>query len=138
MYAVRLDIENIFGVFNVSKWADIDGQTHPVAIIARITEALTLITEEIDDILRGGPYTIPFTVVPSMIKRICATLAGIWLYEARGVTDTDANGQPLHKYVSMKQDAYSKLQAIRCGAIVLDGLPDDAIPEVVTEVISND
>jgi len=134
-YATRADIENIFGKSNVEQWADLDNLKVQVDITARITTALADAVEFVDDTLRAGPYALPLTGTHATLKRLTAILAGVRLYEARGVQDiNDVTGQPIHKYVWHKQDADRTLKRILAGQLRLDE-PDEAsmVPAVVTE-----
>ena len=40
-----------------------------------------------NDRLRSGPYTIPFIDVPSLLVRVSSMLAGVILYDSRGLGD---------------------------------------------------
>lgn len=135
-YATRADIEAVFGKSNVEQWADLDNDEVHVDIAARINTALADAIEFVDDTLRAGPYTLPLTSTHATIKRLTAILAGVRLYEARGVQDVnEVTGQPLHKYVWHKQDADKTLKRILAGQLRLAGETDEAsiVPAVVTE-----
>jgi hypothetical protein len=102
-YCDRGDIEDIFGIENVKVWADLDNDHDVVKIAARIVVAIDKATEWIDDHLRDSIYTIPLVAedggnLPATVIDMCATRAGVWLYEARGVQDFDSEtGTPLHR-----------------------------------------
>lgn len=87
-YCSRSDINDIFGSTNVTKWADLDNDADAAEITSRIARAIVWGTTEINDRLRGGPYTIPLPITAAAtIVDLCATLAGVWLYRSRGVDD---------------------------------------------------
>lgn len=88
-YCTRDDMELQYGADNIRKWADLNNQEVDAEIEARIAWAIEAGDDEVDDRLRGGPYTIPFTTVPSRITRLSAMWAGISLYDSRGFTDAD-------------------------------------------------
>jgi phage gp36-like protein len=120
-YCDRGDIEDQFGVANVGKWADLENHNDDAMISARIDAAIAWAKQEIDDRLRGRYYEIPFSPAPATIVRIAATLAGVWLYESRGVQDFDeATGKPNHKLAWAKDQADKLLVDIVSGKRRLD------------------
>lgn len=133
VYATRSDVEDVFGVVNVDKWADLDDDDDAGKITARITRAILVATARVDDFLRGGPYTIQFTapiVVP--IVDITAKFAGTWLYAARGVADFDEEiGKAQDRLQFVRAEAWKDLKNIRSGASVLDVTSDFKAPRVV-------
>jgi len=139
-YCTRTDIDAIFGTSNVSTWADLENKQSPQLILARVTEAIATAQDAIDNSLRGGPYTIPFTTIPAAIKNVCAALAGLWLYESRGVVETNSEtGEPMHRYSWKKTETKTILKNIRAGGLRLD-LPTIATiePKVVDVDIDNE
>lgn len=135
MYCERSDIETIFGIAEVKTWADLDNNQVAADIANRITAAIAYAQNQIDDRLRGGPHTIPFTEPPpTTIIDVCAQLAGIRLYEARGVVDYNPDtGKPEHRHYLMSRKALKTLTNILASIITLDldDIPATA-PEVVT------
>ncbi len=101
IYCTRSNIEAVFGVTNISNWADLDNDQDADNITARITRAIVVVGAEIDDIFRVTGYRIPIADsdgdTPTTIENLAATKAGLWLYEARGVNDMDNSGQPMHR-----------------------------------------
>lgn len=91
-YSDRDDVEMIFGATNVAKWADLDNDEDDGKIDARVEWACEEATDRIDGRLRGGPYEVPFdgSSVPRTIVTLSARLAGVLLYDGRGVTDEEA------------------------------------------------
>jgi hypothetical protein len=107
-YANRSDIELIFGAQNVSVWADLDSDQDTVKIGARVCWALKNVTAEMNDKLYNGPYRVPFIKTstvpyPTQIVNTCARMAGLSLYEARGITDFAENGIPKNQLFSHAQ-----------------------------------
>ena len=80
-YAAKTDIESVFGKDNVARWSNLDGETGADA--TRITTAIAVADEDIENRFRGGRYAIPFIVASETVKSWCARLAGIWLFENR-------------------------------------------------------
>lgn len=113
------DLDLVFGKRNVDKWADLNNDKDTTAILAVRARAREDATNEIYDLLRGGPYAIPFTSVPSAARRQCSKLAGVLLYEGRGVMDTtDEDGK--HRLRMHKKEVYTWCRRIRGGQIRLD------------------
>lgn len=90
-YIAQSDIEAIFGATNVAKWADMDNNANAGAIAARIAAAIAYAEDEIDLRLRGHAYIVPISgtsgSTPRSIVDAAARLAGVWLYESRGMAD---------------------------------------------------
>jgi phage gp36-like protein len=141
-YAARTDVEQVFGPINVAKWADLDNDEDAAKIAARIVTALAWADAEIDDRLRGGVYSLPLQgttgSLPATIVDLAANLAGVWLYEARGVQDfAEDTGIPFHRLSYSRKRCESALTSIRNGSRLIDCLrawPDAATaPFVVKE-----
>lgn len=136
-YSVRADIETVYGKIEVAKWADLDGDGVADDIASRITNAITRADAQIDDTLRGGPYTVPFTTVPQIIADISAKLAGVLLYEPRGVRDFDPDtDRPQHRLHWQRRSVENDLQSIKNGRMRLSVAAtvhtDVSYPQAVT------
>jgi len=115
-YCTRSDVERIFGATNIAKWADLDSNNNDVAIDERIASAITVASAEVDSILAGSPIRVPITTVPTLIREVTASLAGVILYEGRGTQGVAAeNGQLVHPYLFKRQWAISVLSDLRDG-----------------------
>lgn len=119
LYATRSDIEDIYGITNVAKWADInnDGVSTEDRVTDRVNKALSRATAEINDRLRGSRYSIPFTEVPNTVVYLCALYAGIWLYSSRGVTDYDPNGKAQDQLSYQRKEFNKKIRMFWAGQI---------------------
>ena len=112
----RSDVEDIFGVDNVAKWADKDKDQIAAKIAARIAKAITAATANFYDQLRGGVYKIPFTTPDRTSIDLCARLVGVWLYESSGIEDWDPDtGTPGHILTWHRDHVYRELKKIRDG-----------------------
>src|SRR5512146_856897 len=127
-YSTIADIQRTFGGRNVADWSDPDKDGNATTIADRQARAILLADEEIDAVLRNGPYT-PLPIVdvtgatPAIINEISATLAGIWLYEIKGVSDIDPkSGQPIHRYQTRLNWARQVLADVRDGKRVIQGM----------------
>ncbi|HAI11079.1 MAG TPA: hypothetical protein DCM28_05200 [Phycisphaerales bacterium] len=142
-YSTRTDIEDIFGPINVQTWGnldagDIEDEDVLADIAARITRAISHADDHINAILSGSDYTIPLSAQPGksigLITTISATLAGCWLYEARGLDDADDEGRPYNRYSSKKKSVETMLANIADGSLKIDAVQATAgvnIPFVV-------
>lgn len=120
-YCTRSDIEDLFGPVNVAKWADLDNDQTAAAITARIERAIVVSSAKINDRLRGGPYLLPIVGDPPTLVNLCASLAGLWLYESRGVQDfSPETGVPMHRLRWFSEQAEKTLRDLRAGVLRLD------------------
>ena len=126
---VQADIEDIFGVDNVAKWADKDEDQNATKIAARIAKAIDYATADFYDRIRGGVLTIPFTTFDRTSVGLCARLAGVWLYEAWGVEDSK-DGR--HILTWHRDQVYRELDKIRTGVRRLNQtITSDSFPGIV-------
>lgn len=142
MYCERGDIEDVFGIQNVAKWADLDNNEDADAIDSRIARSIAYATARIDAALSGGVFRIPIAnadaTIPTLINDVAANLAGVWLYESRGVVDMDPEGRPQHRLKWARDNALAMLGQIQAGQLAF---PDavrvaeatEGIPLVVRE-----
>lgn len=120
-YCTQSDVEAIFGN-NVGVWADVDDSG--LNIPARVQHACDVASDEIDAEMSGSPYKLPLQkadgTVPALIKEIAATLAGVYLYELRGVVVEQNQPQPVHRFSYKRTWALAVLQDIKAGRKRLD------------------
>lgn len=137
-YANKSDIEIIFGSDNVTKWADLNNSSDQTEIDARICWSLQQAHSQINDRLTPGPYKIPFeTPVPIQIIDTCARLAGVILYESRGITDMTDGEKPKNQLTYHRQLAMKLLNNILNDRVQFLGLKHTAdYPEPVVEIIN--
>ncbi len=121
IYCQRSDVEDVFGVVNVARWADLDNDQDATKIANRINRAIVWATAEMEDRLRNGPYQVPLTGTSATVVDLCAKLAGVWLYESRGTQDFNTEtGQPYHRLQYARQYVETALAEIRAGKRRLD------------------
>ncbi len=135
-YIARTNIEDKFGKKNVEIWADLDNNQVQADITARITTAIAFADETVDNALRRGRYALPITdalsAVPKVIVDVTASIAGVWLYENRGVQDFDPDtGKAQHRLHWQKVDARRVLSWLRMGQIELNAVSTVSTPEVI-------
>lgn len=109
-YCTRSDLELVFGVANVTKWADLDNNGDGTFITNRITTMIALANEMTNDALRAGAYAVPVaSPIPHALSYHTACLAGVLLYESRGEADTeDENGNHRLTPFRRRWDAFIK------------------------------
>ncbi len=126
-YCARSDIEDRFGTTSVSAWGDIDNDESAATITARITRAIAVASDKIDDAMRTSHYLIPLSTpagaTPTAIVDIAAAFAGVWLRTARGVEDFEPQtGKAIHELSPIELAAERDLEMIRSGKTRLDAL----------------
>jgi phage gp36-like protein len=125
LYATQGDIEDRFGVPNVAAWSQttgaVDASGLPLADVGRIQRALDASDAEIDSALRDGPYLVPLSLSGDwqVVINWSATLAGVWLYQTRGLRDDTRDG---NKYTAMRVAILSEIQLYKSGVKRLDAV----------------
>lgn len=110
-YASETDIRDLFGSDNVTRWSQLDN-TVATPDEDRIQRALDHADAEINGFFLGGPYALPLAG-PSdgaTTTRWAATIAGVWLYAARGQQDGNAS-----RYDQMLADVYTDMAKYKSG-----------------------
>lgn len=98
-YCAKSDVELAFGSANVRKWADLENTGLQATIDARIEWAIANADSELDAKLAGSRYQFPLdddSDLPPILVRMSSYLAGVLLYESRGVTDRGERGEAQH------------------------------------------
>jgi|ERR1700722_952469 len=115
LYAAQSDIEDIFGVTNVAIWSQLDPTQPPgTADVDRIQRALDYADAKIVSFFRNyGNYVTPLAPQNNdvtLVTRWDATLAGVWLYESRGLRDDTKDG---NKYTKMAEQVIAEMGPYR-------------------------
>ena len=127
-YAVRSDLENIFGIPNIIKWAilsanDPDSPAGLAEITARINWAIGVATVDFENAMRQGRYTLPITGTGASVwaTTVVATLAGLLLYQHLKPTQRDQDGRPIpDRYDGIFTWAEQQMNFVRSGKLRLD------------------
>lgn len=121
-YSSQSDIENVFGTDNVRKWSNLDNNVTG-ANTTRIATAIALADRQIDNMLRRSKYAVPLQGTHGALVEVTnwsATLAGVWLYEARGLEDTnEITGQLVSKFSGHRRRVENEIKAVLSGKIEL-------------------
>ncbi len=111
-YINQNDIQQIFGEDNIVKWSNLDNDG-ATADTNRIQQAINWAENYTENRFRNGRYTVPFSSAPTELINIIARLAGIWLYESRGLTDENTEG---NKLSDMRTDVDDEISLIMNGS----------------------
>jgi len=135
-YIVRADIEAVYGRDNVSKWADLNNNNDAGEITARVDRAIAVAGDELDSRLRRSQYRVPLEGVtgtlPYVVKDMVATLAGVWLYESRGVVDAEDGS---HRLQYGREKVGDQISDILANRLWIDCVEDGGAtcPTVITQ-----
>jgi len=128
----RSEIELMFGRESVSQWADLDSTQDADLISERIQWAVDHATDDARTRLTGSPVNLSkLTDAPLKLRLETTRLAGVILYESRGVVDTsDEEGRHRLKYHQDRANQF--FQRVRAGLIRLTPQTTNA-PGVITD-----
>ena len=123
MYITQTDIENCFGATNVAQWSSYNNTTNPPVNLSRIAVAINYAEAFVNARMSMSPYAIPVQAsdgsIPPEITDMCATLAGIWLWNSRALKQSSSNQQFM---LMRKKDAHTMLMAIIAGSYPLNAV----------------
>ena len=132
-YIKSTDLENFFGFRNIITYSRLDG-TETTRDGNRVQAAIDYAEDYVDDRLRNGPYVIPLPQAPSALKTIIdivVRIAGVWLYQSRGVRDDDEND----KMQAHRDRAEEMLNMILSGQMKLDAPRTGTQPTAMVIVV---
>ena len=120
----RGDIEQVFGTVSVAAWADLNNTGDADEITARINYRIVMADNFIRSVLDNGPWVMPVEgdSIPSILVYNTAALAGVYLYEARGVKDYNPQGFAQHQLSYHKKNVEDFLKGVLVGSISLKPL----------------
>lgn len=102
-YAAQSDIESQFGVDNIAAWSQLDNSV-TTADTARIQTSLDYADAKIISTFAGfGNYAIPLAPLGSdvnLVTRWAAIISGCWLYQTRGLRNTDPQGNQISQFLA--------------------------------------
>lgn len=116
-----------FGHENMHKWLSLPmgDYDEPIDYARRAYDFIEAAEQMVDDLTYGpfykGPYDLEYETVPSLIVQCATALAGVAMYEARGVDDVNPEtNEPFHRLRYARQSVLSTLKRIAMGKIALD------------------
>lgn len=114
-----------FGVDNMHLWlstplADVDD---PVDYARRAWEFISDAERRVDEAIYGPFVSGAFTGdIPAAITQAATELAGVLMYEARGIDDVNTEtNEPMHRLRYVKRDVQERLRRINMGLIKISG-----------------
>lgn len=128
----RSELDLLFGSDNVDKWADLDNDGDASKITDRIDWAVREATEDARLRLVGSPVVASrLSCAPRPLRIAVTKLAGVLLYEARGVVDTsDEEGR--HRLTTHRKQAEVFFRNVRAGQLVVSDHVS-AYPRIVSD-----
>lgn len=132
VYCVANDVYLTFGEANARKWADADNDKDDTKINARIAWAIERATNYINLKLSRTHLSsaVPFLAAPSIIRDLCAQLAGVFLYGMpRGMPEGEDSQSSMQ---TIRDDADDLLRRIAAHQVSLPGITSVmSVPDVV-------
>lgn len=125
-----VELNMVFGTANIQRWADLDNDKSASFISDRIAWAISSASDDVRDELGEALYEL--TITNSTIRRLTAMLAGVQLYESRGIEDWDPEtGRAVHRLKYVADRASMMMRKIKAGIIKLSTEPKHTMaPEV--------
>ena len=131
LYAVRSDLEQIFGISNIVKWSILSGaiptsDTGQLEINNRINWAISLSSAEYRNAMRQGGYQMPLDGPDAIVwqTNLVAIKAGLYLYMHLRPTQRGEDGRPIRsEWDGLFTYVEQQLSFIRARKLRLDGTP---------------
>jgi len=118
-YCTRDDLELRFGRSNVEKWADHNNDGDLTEIDERVEWACEQAYSDINDELRGGPYDLPVSPLPSSLVDLSSRWAAALLNEWK----MDESEESEKKRVGPSTEKLKRiLRRVRAGALRFSGV----------------
>lgn len=117
----RGDIEQIFGTTAVAKWGDLNNNEDVDEITSRINYRISIADSFMRSTLRNSAWVLPEEgdTIPPILAYYTACLAGVLLYEGRGVQDYDARGNAQHQLSFHKKSVEDFVKGVLFGSVSL-------------------
>jgi len=126
----RREMELLFGPENIRQWADLNNENDAEHISDRIDWSAENATAEARELLVDSPVDLDnLTEAPLTLRMNVSRMAGVLLYESRGVKDTDSD-EGKHKLRYHKDEAAKYFQKVRAGSIRI-GRSATSVPGVI-------
>jgi phage gp36-like protein len=134
-YSTRADLVLAFGESNLVQWSDLNNGRVYLEIEARIDWARAQAYDELNSRLADSRYQFPLDTtkaIPPLLVRMEAYLAGVLLYESRGVTDVGEDGKAQHALMWHRKRVDEFVRDVYARRIVLIDAPlkSDALPTI--------
>ncbi len=123
------ELYNLFGRTNVNRWADLENEDNASDIQARLLWAIDEATADARLRLNTAMFAEDPSCIPRPLRMATTRLAGVALYESRGVKDTTSEDGE-HRLTYHKKQADLFFQKVVAGQLVLDNT-GSAFPAVI-------
>lgn len=133
----KREMQDMFGVTNVNTWADLENEGDAADISRRINWAVREATEEARTLLLGSVALDGGCYNDSMLRMAVTRLAGVLLYESRGVKDT-ADEEGRHRLKWHRDRARLYFQQVQAGQLRIRGENAENVPAAVKNVPTTD
>lgn len=120
------ELEDTFGTTNVQTWADLENEGDADEIARRIRWAINEATEEARTLLLGS-VALEGCSQDRMLRMATTRLAGVMLYESRGVKDT-ADEEGRHRLKWHRDRARVYFQQVQAGQVRMRGDNSQSVP----------
>jgi phage gp36-like protein len=120
VYISQSDIESVYGVENVARWSNLDNST-TLADAARIAASIAYAESYVQGRFRQSRYVLPFSGGDmTLVRDWCAKIAGVWLYESRGLQGVGDGQESANAVRSQKTQVNADIDLVLRGSRTLD------------------
>lgn len=120
LWTSRDELEDMFGVSNVQQWADLDNDRNASKIAARVRWAAQSMTDDVKLDLIGSPVKVDEIIcAPTSLRLAVTRLAGVLLYESRGLKAAD-NEEGGHRLARHEKMARTFLRRVKAGQVRIE------------------
>lgn len=138
VWTSREELNSMFGETNVDQWGDLENTGNASLIANTINEACEDATDDARSRLRNSAAGT-IVVAPRILRRNVTRLAGMLLYESRGVSDAPDSGEGKHRLAYSNKRADAFFRAVQAGQIQLTGaVPPTSYPFAVPHLTKRD
>ena len=128
----RSELDNLFGRSNITTWADLENEEDATQIRQRVRWAVDEATAEARERLSTLVNMESLTVAPRSLRLTVTRLAGVLLYESRGIKDSaEEDGKNRLQVHKTAVDRY--FREIAAGRRILT-LDTSSVPAVIKDV----
>jgi hypothetical protein len=131
-WSSREELDATFGHSNIDMWADIENEENAGHIRARVMDAIDEATADARDRLTGLVDVSSIRAAPRPLRKAVTRMAGVNLYESRGVKDT-ADEEGRHKLLHHKKAADLYFRQIAAGQRTLGAASGKTHPFAVKD-----
>lgn len=129
----RRELEDMFGRENVRTWADLENEDDDDDVLRRVRWVVRWATSEARTRLGRTRYR-SLDCAPDVLRQATTRLAGVLLYESRGVKDADGDGNPVHRLRWHRTEADKFFRRVKADQVDLGTVRTvTSIPQIIDE-----